>query len=157
MAAFASLVNAGYDAVKAADPSIKVIVHISNGYDNGLFRWIFDGLKANNARWDVIGMSLYPDAGNWQTRNVQCLANMQDMVARYDKEIMIAEVGMNWTDASACGDFISDIISKTRSLPSNKGLGVFYWEPECYNNWQGYGKGAFDNTGKPTVALQAFR
>jgi arabinogalactan endo-1,4-beta-galactosidase len=33
---------------------------------------------------------------------------------------------------------------------------VFYWEPECYNNWQGYGLGAFDNTGKPTVAMSAF-
>lgn len=157
MAAFVSLINAGYDAVKASDPLIKVIVHISNGYDNSLFRWIFDGLKANNGRWDVIGMSLYPDAGNWQIRNDQCLANMQDMVARYGKEIMITEVGMSWTDAAACRDFISDLITKTKSLPGNKGLGVFYWEPECYNNWQGYTKGAFDNTGKPTVALQAFR
>ncbi len=45
MSNFAQLINAGYNAVKSVDTSIKVIVHISNGYDNSLFRWIFDGLK----------------------------------------------------------------------------------------------------------------
>lgn len=55
MANFAALVNSGYNAVKAIDSTIKVIVHISNGYDNSLFRWMFDGLKTNNAKWDVIG------------------------------------------------------------------------------------------------------
>lgn len=47
---FARLINAGYTAAKAVDTSIKVIVHISNGYDSNLFRWIFDGLKNNAAR-----------------------------------------------------------------------------------------------------------
>ena len=26
-----------------------------------------------------------------------------------------------------------------------------------YNNWQGYSLGAFDNSGKPTIALDAFK
>jgi arabinogalactan endo-1,4-beta-galactosidase len=156
MAGFAALVNAGYTAVKAVDKKIKVIVHISNGYDNGLFRWIFDGLKNNNAQWDVIGMSLYTEPADWALKNEQCLVNMNDMITRYGKEIMIAEVGMGWDQPDACRSFLADIIAKTKSLPANKGLGVFYWEPESYNNWQGYTKGAFDNSGKPTVALNAF-
>src|ERR1019366_2600581 len=57
MANFASLVNAGYNAVKSVSDSSKVIVHISNGFDNTLFRWVFDGLKTNGAQWDIIGMS----------------------------------------------------------------------------------------------------
>ena len=153
---FAQLINAGYDAVKSVFPSAKVIVHISNGYDNALFRWMFDGLKINGARWDVIGMSLYPSAANWGTLNAQCLGNMNDMVARYGKEIMIVEVGMSWDQAGACKSFLDDIITKTASVAGNKGLGVLYWEPEAYNNWQGYTLGAFDNAGKPTVALNAF-
>lgn len=157
MANFAALVNSGYTAVKAVDASIKVIVHISNGHDNNLFRWIFDGLKNNNAKWDVIGMSLYPEPLDWEIRNEQCLTNMNDLISRYGKEIMIAEVGMSWDQPAACQAFLTDIIAKTKSLPANKGLGVFYWEPQCYNNWQGYSKGAFDNTGKPTVAMDAFR
>ncbi len=157
MANFAALIMAGYDAVKSIDDTTKVIVHISNGYDNNLFRYIFDNLKSNNAKWDIIGMSLYPSSTNWSTLNTQCLSNMNDMIARYNKPVMICEVGMSWTDSVACKSFLSDIISKTKSIANNNGLGVFYWEPECYNNWQDYSLGAFDNTGKPTQALDAFK
>lgn len=153
---FAALVNAGYNAVKAVSASIKVVVHLSNGYDNSLFRWMFDGLKANGANWDVIGMSLYPTTSNWSTLNSQCLTNMNDMVARYGKQVMICEVGMDVTAPGTCNAFLTDIIAKTASVTGNNGLGVFYWEPECYNSWQGYGMGAFDTTGKPTTALDAF-
>ncbi len=153
---FAQLVNAGYNAVKGVDTSIKVIVHISNGYDNSLFRWMFDGLKSNGAHWDIIGMSLYPTAANWATYNSECLTNMNDMVSRYGKQVMIAEIGMSWTDSTASNSFITDLIGKVKSVSGGNGLGVFYWEPESYNGWQGYGLGAFDNSGKPTVALTAF-
>lgn len=156
MANFAQLITAGYDAVKAVFPSAKVIVHISNGYDNSLFRWVFDGLKNNGGKWDVIGMSLYPTASNWQNLNNNCLANMNDMISRYNKEVMIVETGMSWDQADASRAFLTDIITKCKSLPNNKGLGVLYWEPQSYNNWQGYTLGAFDNSGKPTAALNAF-
>lgn len=153
---FAQLVTAGYDAVKAVFPSAKVIVHVSNGNDNTLFRWLFDGLKNNNAKWDVIGMSLYPEPGTWSTMNAQCLTNMNDMVSRYGKEVMVVEVGMSWDQAAACNAFLTDLIAKTKSVTGNKGLGVLYWEPQSYANWKSYTKGAFDNTGKPTAALNAF-
>lgn len=153
---FADLVQAGYAAVKSVSSSSKVIVHVSNGFDNNLFHFIFDGLKANGANWDVIGMSLYPTAANWQSLNNQCLANMQDMVIRYGKEVMIAEVGMPVSEATAAKAFLTDIIIKNNSLPDGKGLGVFYWEPQAYNGWQGYQLGAFDATGKPTIAMDAF-
>jgi arabinogalactan endo-1,4-beta-galactosidase len=157
MANFASLVNKGYDAVKAVDSSIKVIVQVSNGFDNSLFRWLFDGLRNNGGKWDVIGMSLYPPVADWSTLNNQCLANMNDMVSRYGKPVMICEVGMSWDQATACKSFLTDLITKIKSLPAGKGLGIFYWEPQAYNNWQGYTLGAFDNSGKPTIALDAFR
>jgi arabinogalactan endo-1,4-beta-galactosidase len=156
MANYAALVNAGYMAVKSVSDTIKVIVHVSNGYDNAHFEWLFDGLKANGAQWDIIGMSLYPSASNWASYNTSCLANMNDMVSRYNKPVMICEVGMPENEATTCESFITDLIHKVRSVGSGKGLGVFYWEPESYNNWQGYGLGAFDNTGKPTVAMDAF-
>jgi arabinogalactan endo-1,4-beta-galactosidase len=155
MSNFTQLINSGYDAVKAVFSSAKVIVHISNGYDNSLFRWIFDGLKNNGGKYDVIAMSLYPSSSNWSSLNSQCLANMNDMVSRYGKEIIISEVGMEYTDASACKSFLTDIINKTKSVSGGKGTGVFYWEPQCYN-WAGYTKGAWNTNGRPTVALDAF-
>jgi len=157
MSNFTQLINAGYDAVKAVDTTIKVIVHVSNGYDNSLFRWLFDGLKNNGGKWDVIGMSLYPTSINWSSLNTQCLSNMNDMVSRFNKEVMVVEVGMSWDQAAACHAFLSDLISKVKSVPGNKGLGVLYWEPEAYNSWKGYTLGAFDNSGKPTMALDAFK
>jgi arabinogalactan endo-1,4-beta-galactosidase len=157
MANFALLVNAGYNAVKSVSDSSKVIVHIYNGFDNALFRSVFDGLKSNGAQWDIIGMSLYPSATTWNSLNTQCVANMNDMVARYNKPVMACEAGMSWTDSTACNSFIADIISKTKSVANGKGLGVFYREPESYNNWKGYTFGAFDNSGKPTIALDAFK
>jgi arabinogalactan endo-1,4-beta-galactosidase len=157
MSNFAELVTAGYNASKAVFPTAKVIVHISNGHDNSLFRWIFDGLKTYNAPYDIIGMSLYPSPTNWSTFNQNCLTNMNDMVARYNKEVMIVEVGMSWDSPNVCKAFLSDLISKTAATTNNKGLGVLYWEPQSYGNWQGYSLGAFDNSGKPTIALSAFQ
>jgi arabinogalactan endo-1,4-beta-galactosidase len=156
MANYAALVTTGYNAVKAVFPNTKVIIHLQNGYDNSLYEWLFDGLKNNGAKWDVIGMSLYPSTTDWSSYNTQCLANMNDMVSRYGSEVMICEVGMPWDSPTICQSFLTDLIAKVKSVSNNKGLGVFYWEPECYNNWQNYTLGAFDNTGKPTVALNAF-
>jgi arabinogalactan endo-1,4-beta-galactosidase len=155
MANFAALVEAGYQAVKSVSSTTKVIVHVSNGFDNSLFRYIFDGLKANNAQWDIIGMSLYPTAANYTALDAQCVTNINDMVSRYGSPVMIVEVGMQASDPADSRAFLTDIITKVDAIDSHYGVGVFYWEPEAYN-WQSYGLGAFDNTGKPTIALDAF-
>lgn len=161
MSNYAALTTAGYDAVKEVYPNAKVIVHIHNGYDNNLFRWIFDGLKNNGGKWDIIGMSLYPSwytvKNDWQSANNACLANMNDMVTRYNKEVMIVECGMSWDMAATAKSFLTDLISKTKQVKNGMGTGVFYWEPQSYGNWKGYTLGAFDNSGRPTVALDAFR
>ena len=157
MANYAALTTTGYNAVKAVFPNAKVIVHINNGQDNSLFRWIFDGLTKYGAKWDVIGMSLYPSTTNWSAYNTQCLTNMNDMVSRYGKEVMICEVGMSWDSPAIAKSFLTDLIAKTKTVTGNKGLGVFYWEPEAYGNWKNYTLGAFDSTGKPTVAMDAFK
>lgn len=155
---FAQLITAGYDASKSIFPNAKVMVHVSNGYNNSLFRWIFDGLKNNGVKWDIIGMSLYPSftSSGWQNANDLCMQNMNDMVDRYNTPVMVVEIGMPWDNAKEANLFIQDLIIKVQSVKGNNGLGVFYWEPESYNNWQGYSLGAFDNTGKPTIALEPF-
>jgi len=157
MANYAALNNAGYDAVKAIFPETKVIVHLQSGNDNDLFRWLFDGLKNNGGKWDVIGMSLYPTSSTWQTMNAACLANMNDMISRYNSEVMICEVGMPWDEGAACKSFLSDLLTKAKGIADDKCLGILYWEPQSYGNWNGYTLGAFDNDGKPTIALDAFK
>lgn len=157
MSHFAQLVQAGSETVKSVFPSAKIIIHLSNGYDHTMYRWMFDSLMANHVHWDVIGMSLYPSASTWQTLNEQCLSNMRDMIQRYGKEVMVVECGMKWDQPLIAKRFLSDLIYKVKSLPKQKGLGVLYWEPESYNHWKGYKLGAFNDSGKPTKALDAFK
>ena len=46
-----------------------------------LFRWNLDGLKANGAQWDVIGMSLYPRPPILEyTYGSMPFSNMNDMI-----------------------------------------------------------------------------
>src|SRR5882762_5919844 len=121
MSNFAQLINAGYDAVKAVFATTKVIVHISNGFDNSLFRWMFDGLTANSAQYDIIGMSLYPTADNYVSYNQSCFVNMSDMVSRYGKPVMIVEMGMPENQPAVCEAFIADLIHKVKAVPNAKG------------------------------------
>ncbi|BBT79728.1 arabinogalactan endo-beta-1,4-galactanase [Aeromonas veronii] len=156
---FAWLINSGYDAVKAVNTSTKVIVHLANCENNALYRWMFDGLKANGAKWDVIGASIYPtqtDNGDWFTMNNRCYDNLADMVSRHGKEVMIVEVGMPWDDPKNSYDTLVDLLNKMKWIPDNKGLGVFYWEPQSHNGWQNYSLGLMDQGGKPTYAMDAF-
>ncbi len=125
-------------------------VQVGNETNDGML-W-----PTGKASINMPGMSLYPDPANWETINTQCLSNINDMISRYNKPVMICEAGMSWDQPAACRSFLTDLIAKLKSVPGNYGLGVFYWEPQCYGNWKGYSKGAFDNSGKPTVALQAF-
>jgi arabinogalactan endo-1,4-beta-galactosidase len=152
---YAELHIAGYEAAKSIFPDAKIIIHIDNGFDNIRFRRILDGIKKYGAKWDVVGMSLYPSATNWQEKNNQLIANTKDMITRYDSEVMICEVGMPYTEAEACKNFLSDLLRQAKAVPGNKCLGVFYWEPEAYD-WQEYLLGAFDTSGKPTIAMDAF-
>lgn len=157
MANFAALVQSGSKAVKDVFPNAKVVVHISNGHDNSLFRWIFDGLKTNNVSYDVIGMSLYPEVATWRDTESKCLANMQDMVTRYGKQVVISEVGFAMASSDSSYAFLKKIQADVASLSNASGLGVFYWEPEAYGGWKGYLLGAFDDNGKPTKAMNAFK
>ena len=151
----AGLINQGYSATKAVYPNAQVILHLANGYNNADFQWFFDGVKAAGANWDVIGMSHYPPVASWQTYDTELAANMSNMVARYNKPVVISEIGMDYTQAATTASMIADVISKNKAL-GTYGLGVFYWEPEAYPNWQGYTMGALNASGQFTAALSAY-
>jgi arabinogalactan endo-1,4-beta-galactosidase len=156
MANFAGFVLTGYNAVKSVSSTTKVIVHVSNGFNNSLYHYVFDGLKANGAKWDIIGMSLYPTISNYTTLDAECLSNINDMVTSYGTPCMVVEVGMEEDQPTITRSFLTDIITKVNSVANGNGLGVWYWEPEVYNNWQNYGLGAFTSAGAPSAAMSAF-
>lgn len=154
---FADLVNAGYDAVKSVFPDALVIVHLDSGDNYGIYKYIFDILHRYNARYDMVGMSLYPRKDNWRTVADNAIANINTIYATYGKPVMICEVGMNYNEAVSCRDFIALLMDMSLHRTGGQCMGIFYWEPEApagYNG--GYDKGCFIN-GKPTVALEPFK
>ncbi|WP_322400721.1 glycoside hydrolase family 53 protein [Massilia luteola] len=154
---YARFVDSGYGAVKQVFPDAIVIVHVDNCHDNATFRWNFDGLKAHGARFDMIGASSYPTTAKnltWRDATTACLANLNDMVHRYGKPVILSEVGVPWDQPDGKA-VIADLIAKARAVDGGGAGGVFYWEPEAYD-WKGYPMGAFDRGGKPTAIMDAF-
>lgn len=153
---YAKFVNAGLNAVKNYNINIKTILHIANGEDNTLFRWNIDGLINNGLEineLDVIGMSLYPDENDWKTKVDATYSNMLDVKSRYNKDVMMAEVGFNANLKDISHQFLTYMIEKTKQA---EGLGVFYWEPIAHSPFTTYDKGAWDDDRSPSIVMDAF-
>ncbi|MGO4818382.1 glycoside hydrolase family 53 protein [Flavobacterium sp. W22_SRS_FP1] len=155
----AQLLNKGFEATKAVDTKIKVIVHLDEGNNNEKFRWFFDSAKENNVKYDIIGLSYYPFwiKKDYTETIVDLENNLKDMAARYNKEVMIVEVGGEYDKVLNTFDMLSATIKAVKNVPNNKGLGVIYWEPQGENTWSGYSLSAWGSDGKPTAALDAFK
>ena len=161
---FSAYITAGYDAVKAVYPQAKVIVHIDEGNNLGRYTWIFDELKNHGGKWDVIGMSLYPEDSNWTELTDNCLANIKTLSDKYNCDVVISEIGMNW-DSDQAAPMMKKMVDGCKAISTCEG--IFYWEPEVYNDWKpanytalgwsAYKKGAFDKSGKPTAVFDAFK
>lgn len=156
----AQLINQGYAAIKEVSPATKVILHVDRGNDNQRFRTWFDSAVAHHAKFDVIGMSYYPywlDGNPDYTLSIDDLGNnLKDMAARYNKEVMVVEVGGEDFKVQNTYDMLVAVMQKVKAVPDGKGLGVIYWEPEGARSWSHYGLSAWDNNGRPTKALDAF-
>jgi arabinogalactan endo-1,4-beta-galactosidase len=153
------LLNKGYDAVKAVNAKIKVIVHLDEGNNNAKFRTFFDNATAQKVRYDVIGLSYYP---YWIKKDYSetindLQFNLNDMVHRYRKEVMVVEVGGEDDKVQNTKELLTATIKAVKNVPKKKGLGVIYWEPEGAKNWSGYSLSAWQNDGKPSPALDAFK
>jgi arabinogalactan endo-1,4-beta-galactosidase len=153
---YAKFLNAGANAVKTFNTNIKTILHLASGNDNGLFQWNIDGLVNNGFqinKFDIIGMSLYPDLDNWKSNVDDTYDNMIDLKSRYNKEVMMVEIGFSYSRQDISYQFLTYMIEKTKQAD---GLGVFYWEPIARNPFTSYSKGAWDADGSPSLAMDAF-
>lgn len=159
MAQYAGLTQAGYEAVKQVFPEAQVIIHLDQARDAKRYDFIFDGLKANGAKWDIIGMSVYPywdqrekaeknDAGTLK----HALKNMKRLVKKYQTPVMVVETGYEAARPEEGRRFMEKLISACQEM-DGRCLGVFYWAPELEHH---YPLGAFKD-GRPTAIMEAFR
>src|SRR5215471_4847200 len=140
--------TAGAAGVKAADPHTKVMLHLANGGDNGAFRWWFDNITALNVPYDIIGASYY---GYWHGSLGDLQWNLNDVSARYGKDVIVVEtaypftlddadgfpnaIGLPWQLVSGYpatpegqAANLRDVLSIVRAVPNGRGLGAFYWD-----------------------------
>ena len=170
---YATLSNAGYDAVKAIFPDANVIIHIDNAYEDNT--WFFDKLKAAGGKFDMIGLSHYPmtnESMTWKAMNSAAVLNIKTLAAKYGCKVMVCEIGVKATSAS---EIATSTQCMTEFMNSVKSLsvcaGVFYWEPQVDGkwrpsiyekpgrNWGAYNMGAFTSDGSvlsPTSIMSAF-
>lgn len=155
------LLNTGFDAIKEASPNSQVILHVDQGNNKERFRWWFDNATEHGAKYDIIGLSYYPywlDEKPDYTENIDDLAsNLKDMVIRYNKDVMVVEVGGEDNKVQNTYDMLTAVIDRVQEVPNDRGLGVFYWEPQGARSWSGYALSAWGSDGKPTKAMEAFK
>jgi arabinogalactan endo-1,4-beta-galactosidase len=152
------LINSGYSAVKAVSPSTQVIIHLATISNLSDFEWFFDGLVAAGGNFDVIGGSYYDGPSNSST----VAANLSTLASRYNKPVMICEIGYQYSDSTTSYSDIQAAFQAVQAVPKNMGLGVIYWEPEAPDDAStgNYTMGAVsEGTGKVlqfTTAINAF-
>ena len=165
---YAELSNVGYDAVKAVFPGAKVIIHLA-GTESG--QWFFPDFKAAGGKFDIIGFSHYPNAGEWNSSaagathsNVNTERYVREAIVRFGVPVMICETGFDVKNPRLAHEVMIDLFNRLR--PIDGCCGIFYWEPETDGQWRpesyiplgwgAYNMGAFTTDGRPTKALDAF-
>ena len=163
MPQYAGLTAAGYDAVKSVYPDAAVIVHLDSGFDSELYNRIFDGLQRNGAKWDMIGMSLYPywsmqdgSVSSEEELLRRAVENIRALKAKYGTDIMIVETGVEANSPEEGNKFITALIRAAHDECNGACRGVWYWAPEADGVLDGYKLGAFRNR-RPTIIMDAFR
>jgi arabinogalactan endo-1,4-beta-galactosidase len=159
-AKLARLYNAGHDAVKAASPRSKTMIHLAEFNDTDFIVNYFDNLTANNCRFDMTAFSFYPYwlAHYHNMTYEQAMENfnrsMRIIPERYPFEFMIAEIGALDEDERGSHQTLADVIESIHGQPLCTGL--FYWEPQGARVWSKYALSAWRGDGTPSNALEAF-
>lgn len=150
----AALVKAGTRAVRECTDA-RIIIHLEQSGKNGLWREWFDNMTSRGLDFDIIGASYYP---LWHGSLQGMKANFDDMISRYDKDIMIVETAYPFTtvhhnpeckklmidedftleDGSkpvypftkeGQAQFIHDLIETAAEVKDGRCKGIYYWEP----------------------------
>lgn len=124
------LLNAGYDAVKEIFPDSKVITHMAGMQ---MADWIIpflDSFFKYGGKTDILGFSHYPFWGRYGIESDIPATFLSTYAERYQKPVMIAEVGGLENEEDKLYELLINSIRAVKLVPGNKGVGVFYWEPE---------------------------
>lgn len=147
------LLKEGIQAVRDTTPAgqdTKIMLHLAEGGKNGVFVDFFNKIEAaGGVDYDIIGISYYP---YWHGTFYDLKYNMDDLVKRYNKPVIVAETAYAFTADN--GDdlpnnvgpkeietvglpatvdnqklVLETVFNTVASVNGHQGLGAFYWEP----------------------------
>ncbi|WP_313886466.1 glycoside hydrolase family 53 protein [Bacillus sp. SD088] len=171
----ARLLKAGIRAVKEVrmPQSSKIILHLDFGGANELYRTWFDEITRRDVDFDIIGLSYYPF---WHGSLDELEFNLNDISARYNKEVLIVETAYGFTEEDPLGSciftkdladiggypatvegqksFLRDLMKIVQQTENHKGKGIVYWEPSWLplknTTWASYEGMKYGNDVAPT-------
>jgi len=153
------LLKAGAAAARESG-NVNIIFHLEKSCDNKRYRQWFDAVTAAAAPsgagidYDIIGISYYP---HWHGTMEEVRRNLEDVSARYNKDVMVVETAYPFTGRHYAGrpgvslvindkmtlpdgssppyplspegqrKFLRDLVKMAKSVKRCKGL--YYWEP----------------------------
>ncbi|GAB3649672.1 glycoside hydrolase family 53 protein [Glycomyces tarimensis] len=144
----AGLLKAGIEGVHQGADGIEIALHLDRGGNNGAYRDWFDNARAQGVPYDIIAMSYYP---YWHGTMGQLRNNMNDVSARYGKDVLVVETAYAWTlqDGDGRGNiftgshaeesgypatvqgqtqFLHDLQDAIADVPNDRGRGLVWWE-----------------------------
>jgi arabinogalactan endo-1,4-beta-galactosidase len=145
----AAFLTQGANAAKAVSSATKVMLHLAQGGDDAGARTFYDNAVSHGVPFDVIGLSYY---SYWHGPLSDLQTTLDDMAARYGKQVVVAETAYAFTldnadsltnnlattsqlttgyPATQAGQAaaLRDVLNVVEAVPNGKGLGAFYWEP----------------------------
>lgn len=135
---FAVMLRSATSGVRAANPDIKVMIHIACGGQNEESVAFFDKILSRDVKFDIIGQSYYP---KYHGTLQELEANLNDLAVRYQKPVVVVEYQQYRKE-------VNEIVAR---IPNGMGLGTFIWEPTS-PMWGGL----FDRKGNATEHMNIY-
>jgi arabinogalactan endo-1,4-beta-galactosidase len=138
----AAILRAGIAAVPTGPGQPRVMLHIESGGDLAKTLWWFRHARAAGLRYDVIGLSYYPD---WHGDLATYRRTLAALAEEFGKPIHVVEAGYPWKPTkkwlekknmdwpltpAGQAQFLKDVVQAVREIPGGLGAGVWYWHPE---------------------------
>lgn len=128
---------AGIRACRNADPGVPLMLHLSDGCDNKMYREWFDNYIDHGEDFEYIGLAYKLDEENTPRKLEH---NLNDLALRFGKELVVLPAtGVKAEEAE-------DLLDRIRRVVGYNGAGIFFKEDSL-----------FDENGNPTDIMKILK